>query len=383
MMYYFFWRGFFMKDYLGRDREISFIFPIDGDCLNEFDGAERDGCLWIKARVKADKNAKIEINENPAGLCGEYFEAEVPLMGHRTTLVAEDVSTGKQTNIAVYRLKDCVGRYRLSSDDNILFLKDINDNKDKYESIFENPYLAMYKEAHDKYGACVHLNIYYETDEQVGFSEKREYFNLSMMTDKFKDEWRKNVDWLRLSFHARHNSPDKPYKYTNMKRIGEDARLVNKEIIRFAGEETLSPVTTVHWGECTIKGLRELRNLGTRCFCGYFSFMDGEPVVSYFYPADLVAHIDGRDFWRDNEEDILFGKIDLVLNCHKLSEIVPLLEAVKENPHKGGFVEFMIHEQYFYKDYVNYIPEFKEIVLTACKWAYDNGYKGKLLSELL
>ena len=41
-------------------------------------------------------------------------------------------------------------RFRISSDDNILFLQDINKNKDTYSSIFENPYLAMYKMAHDE-----------------------------------------------------------------------------------------------------------------------------------------------------------------------------------------------------------------------------------------
>ena len=42
----------------------------------------------------------------------------------------------------------------------------------------------------------------------------------------------------------------------------------------------------------------------------------------------------------------------------------------------------MIHEQYFYEDYEYYIPEFKEIVLTACKWAKDNGYKGYFMGDL-
>ena len=41
----------------------------------------------------------------------------------------------------------------------------------------------MYKEAHDKYGANVQLNIHWEFDETT-------------------DEFIANSDWLRLSFHA-------------------------------------------------------------------------------------------------------------------------------------------------------------------------------------
>ena len=35
-------------------------------------------------------------------------------------------------------------------DDNIRFLKEINERE--YESIFEHPYLAMYRRLHEKYG---------------------------------------------------------------------------------------------------------------------------------------------------------------------------------------------------------------------------------------
>ena len=90
-----------------------------------------------------------------------------------------------------------------------------------------------------------------------------------------------------------------------------------------------------------------------------------------------------RDFWVDTEEDILYGKIDLVLNSYPLEEIVPMLEKVKANPHNFGCVEIMIHEQYFHEDYVNYIPEFREIVWTACKWCSDNGHKGYFMQDVM
>ncbi|MBQ8310565.1 MAG: hypothetical protein IJX80_06105 [Clostridia bacterium] len=40
----------------------------------------------------------------------------------------------------------------------------------------------------------------------------RPYFNLSMRTDKFKEEFHANADWLKLSFHAKSEFPPKPYQ---------------------------------------------------------------------------------------------------------------------------------------------------------------------------
>ena len=89
--------------------------------------------------------------------------------------------------------------YRFSVDDNIWFLRDLSFGH--YSSIFEHPYLKVYKDLHDRYGAKFQLNIYYET----------EGFDLSQMTDKFKTEWIENSNWLRLSFHAKADAPEAPY----------------------------------------------------------------------------------------------------------------------------------------------------------------------------
>lgn len=375
-----------MRDYFRYDSKIRFAFPLDGDCLNIYDGIEKDGALWVKVKLEADKNSKIEVNQIPATYNGECFEVEVPISGYRNNLVAKD-DAGNEEKIVVYKLINPTGIYRLSSDDNILFLQDINDHKDTYKSIFENPYLAMYKEAHDKYGANVQLNIHweYEADNEFFSDENRKDFNLSMMTDKFKDEFIANSNWLRLSFHAREPQTEMPYLHTDMKTISYDAERIYREVVRFAGEETLCKHnTTIHWGECTRDGMRAMSNLGLRGAYGYFNIRDnGRPLVSYFYPKDFVEHLHNRDFWMDTEEDILYGKIDLVLNSHPLEEIVPRLEKVKANPGNYGCVEIMIHEQYFHEDYVNYIPEFREIVWTACKWCADNGYKGYFLQDVM
>lgn len=60
------------------------------------------------------------------------------------------------------------------------------------------------------------------------------------MTDKLKDEFINNSHWLKLSFHAYSEFPDMPYKNTAPEVILEHAVKANREIVRFAGKETLS-----------------------------------------------------------------------------------------------------------------------------------------------
>ena len=41
----------------------------------------------------------------------------------------------------------------------------------------------------------------------------------------------------------------------------------------------------------------------------------------------------------------------------------------------------MIHEQYFYPHLRGYQPDFQEKIMTAVKWAFDNGYKPGFLKD--
>ena len=47
-----------------------------------------------------------------------------------------------------------------------------------------------------------------------------------------------------------------------------------------------------------------------------------------------------------------------------------------------AFMYLLIHEQYFYKDYVNYQPDYKEKVFKTVKWCHDNGYRPVTISEI-
>lgn len=376
-----------MRDYFGYEKQFRFAFPLDGDCLNIYDGEIKGGFLTIPVKVKAPINADIWIDEIKAEYCEKcgMYTAQIALRGYRNTIIAENRSSGEIIKAAVYKLREPVGKFRISVDDNILFLQDIAEHQNIYSSVFDNPYLAIYKKAHDLYGAKVHMNLYYEFTENdmQHYSGKRRYFNLTMMPDKYKSEFLANSDWLKFSFHARANLPDKPYETTSIARITEDIELVEREIERFAGREMISHATTLHWGASNENGVRALRQHGYKGLNGYFDFdSNGKPLVSYFYPNEIIENFQNRDFWVDNDENVIYSKVDMVLNSYKLENVIPKLEKIYDNPHIGGFVELLIHEQYFHKDYISYIPEYAEIILTAAKWLHDRGYKGSHLSEV-
>jgi len=269
------------------------------------------------------------------------------------------------------RDRNLVPCYRFSTDDNIWFLRDIARNADKYTSIFDNPYLAMWRDLHRKYGTKVHHNLYYQT----------EGFNLSQMPDKFRAEWQRNSDWMRLSFHALANDPGRPYIHASAEQIVRDYRLVVREIERFAGKEVLHPITTIHWGETTLAAARALRREGSRILAGYFAVRNDLPAVGYYLTVPQLRHMMGRDYWKDTREDIIFVRHDIVVNTVPLAGIDGHLERVASDPNQSQVMELMIHEQYFYPDYQSYEPDYRQRVERAIEWVTKRGYKPVFYEE--
>ena len=373
-----------MSKYFMTGAPVRFAFPIDGDCVNERDGRKTDSGVIIPVKVEAPEGHEIYICGEVAKFDGGIYVREISITESKTTLTAKDATSGDEASITVFYMPSAVKKFRLSSDDNILFLQDLTKNKDVYKSVFENPYLAVYKKAHDLYGAAVHLNLFYLFDgEHKNFPERHEYFDLSMMTDKFRDEFRANSDWLRFSFHSLTENPPKPYQFATPEKILEDYDKVCREIIRFAGEECLSDTTTIHFGEANVECARALRAHGTTTLTGYFEHTPkGAPLVAYYAPDDLIDHVGERDFWYDTDEDILFGRIDLVLNSNTYDWVMEEMDKILASPTRSGFVSIMIHEQYFYEDYSSFRPDFSDRVLHPCRLLFENGYTGAHISEL-
>lgn len=75
-----------MRDYLALHKPVHFVFSIDEDCLNQYDGTEKGGKLILHTLVAAAPDAEIYTNEEKAFFSGKYFEADLALNGRRNLL---------------------------------------------------------------------------------------------------------------------------------------------------------------------------------------------------------------------------------------------------------------------------------------------------------
>ena len=114
-------------------------------------------------------------------------------------------------------------------------------------------------------------------------------------------------------------------------RTKERQAMVKEQIHRFAGDELMGPVTTLHWGEGTVEGCRALRDSGYTALAGYFinEPEDDQYPVSYYLDKEKRQHVNKRSIWRDNREGIIFSKIAMVINGYDLDQISPYLDDYK------------------------------------------------------
>lgn len=256
-------------------------------------------------------------------------------------------------------MKSCI----FTVDDNIRFFKEICERG--YASVFEHPYLAMYKRLHEKYGLRVQLNLFYECDG----------FCLADMTDRYKDEWKNNSDWLKMSFHSRLENV-KPYKGSEYGEVFEDCSQVNREILRFAGENSLAKTTTLHYCLATDEGLRAVFDNGYRGLLGLYG-TEAEPRSSYKSAEEeckIIRHGDSVVSC-----GIAYAGIDVILNLYEKVEILKRLNELIGR----DIIKIMIHEQYFYEDYERYIPDFEDRIEAAFCLLFENGYESGFFENII
>jgi hypothetical protein len=355
--------------------------PLHGDVLNHHDLLEREGHSFVGVFGEAPAGATVTVNGVTAEREGTLFRCLVPLTGKQTDLVA---ALPDGANHAVSVLWDPVKqkRYRMSLDDNVRFLSDIANDPNAYPSLFDHWYLAFWKRLHHEYGTKTHINIYFQECWSVLPDGEEAWFDLTKMPDRYKGEWQDNADWLRLSFHALQDKPDRIYKDATYEQMARDFELVMAEIHRFAGEEVTSRFTTVHWAEAPREACRALRDRGIEGLLGLFQ--TDQPDASftrYYLPPELGQHIAGREAWKDLDEDIVFIGCDIVINGFALGAIEPHLDMLEANPHTQDLMELLIHEQYFRRELKHHQPDVFDKVETAVRWVTERGYEPTFWQE--
>ena len=354
--------------------EIRFLTPISGVMLGDIAGKPEGGSLWIDVALKSFAGRRITVNGREAEDHAGIYTVKVPLTAYRNVLTARDETTGAAAESIVYRLKNDSMKYRLSLDDNIWFFQDIA--RKQYDSLFDNPYLALYRDMHEKYGTKVHLNMYYCCPEFGGF-------NLTQFPDRYKGEWEKASEWLRLSFHALKNLPDQPYIRATYDQAYGECEMVNREIERFAGKSSMSDYTTIHWCEGTKEACRAFRDNGYRTLQGGTVGNGTEPIDYYIDDEAFWEGVRKFGYYHDEEEGITVTSSNVCLNSFTPEQIPKKLDSMTSKYPLCGFIDLIIHEQYFYPHYVNYLPDYRERVEAGIRWCAEHGYEPSFRSEPL
>jgi hypothetical protein len=216
------------------------------------------------------------------------------------------------------------------------------------------------------------LNIYYTTEDG---------FELPQFSDRYKSEWQDNSHWLKLAFHAYANKPDRPYQYAQPEQLIADLDKVAEQIHRFAGEQTYSPPTVIHWGMVQPAVLKPLFDHGVRVLSGYFGMRGSIWDVNYFLDDDRSEYLSRHDALMDFNSGIVFSKVDIVCNTVPIERIVPTLEPLAKDPNCAEIMDLFTHEQYFWPFYHNHIPDHAQRLETAIRWVTEHGYKPVFFHE--
>lgn len=254
-------------------------------------------------------------------------------------------------------------RFCFTVDDNVRVFKELNEGT--YASIFEHPYLAVYKRLHEAYGLRVQLNLFYEWKD----------FDLSQMTARFRGEFLANADWLKLSFHSRLENVS-PYESSGYGEVFSDCERVQCEILRFASEASLGKTTTVHYCQATEEGLRALKDNGVSGLLGLYG-SEEKPRASYQNTRDEEDRLRrGEVVCRGG---MAYAGIDVILNLFDKAEILRQLEGLAER----DLVKVMIHEQFFYPDYKNYQSDFEEKLDATFAFLTARGFASAFFEDVL
>ena len=249
--------------------------------------------------------------------------------------------------------------YHCALDDTIDVLEEINKKAGDLQSIFDVEVMGILKKFHEEYGTKFSLYLFYE---------KKGGFNLSLMTDKFRAEWQKNSNWLKLSFHARIKkgiSPDFYYRDADYQTARDDFILIKNEILRFAGPGSWDNYPRTHYWAGSREAVKAWRDCGIK---GLYYSCPGYPAL-YFSEAEL-KNLWEKDFWYDPEMKLFFITTNVKLPCSTVAEIEKVLAGLDNR----RIVEI------FCDDYN--LLELRAHMDKAIGWASAHGYRPVFYEEV-
>lgn len=298
-------------------------------------------------------------------------------------------------------------------DDIIWLFRDLT--RQRLKSLFDNDFMKLLKEAHDKYNLKVQLNLFYRTDYYYGWDE----FTLSEMTDAYKTEFEAASDWLKFSFHSKQEFPDYPHINASYDDIKKCFCAIRNEVFRFAGENSFTYGIMPHWGGVSFDGCRALKDCGVKLLhatYGHREEYSGNPdALPYGHAMRLICnrtpetglyfrgskdtsidnsicaynHRDGAEFEStikglhgvyDEKTGLYFKELEsMTLNLETADSIMETFEKRADDP----LISIGSHEQYFYRDYFNYQPYYGDNLLLMARLLHEAGRKCIFINDLV
>ena len=319
------------------------------------------------------------------------------------------------TNVELRRSKNLKGKCAFFFIDDVIWcLRDITRQRPK--SMFDHPFLGALKKAHDLYGLKVQLHLFYRTD----FFYDADEFTLADVTDAYKAEWAAASDWLKLGFHSLQEFPDYPWINADYEDAKKVCGNIFKEIRRFAGDATIARSTVAHWGSISKDTVRALRDCGVKlvsCSGGPRYEYEGDPSVLPYGHSFRLTHkrkpetalyrrishntaitssLAGYNnlspeqsaevryelayyYDRDLKVALRGARNAPMLNLSKLEN----LENEMQPALGRDYVCIGDHEQYFYKDYFAYQPDYADKILVAARLLKEQGHIFHFAEELV
>ncbi len=352
----------------------------DGAVLDHNHGVETAAGLEVEVIGMASSQADVIVNGRPATKCDRNFSAKVLLDKkiNKICVVADDAYGVRSQTITVAYDKNSFKRYNFFIDDCSFFLMHLATEHPK--SLFDEFFIGGLRKIHDAYGSKFTLNLFYHDDHHD--------FCIADMPDCYKSEFADNSDWLKMSFHAKSEFPDRPYQSADADTLAADYDLVHGEITRFAGERSFMRPLVIHWAMTNPENFRVLKERGVNLLTG--GFIDsishiGEKHsvrvtdIGYHYEKDICEYIAKRHLFYDRRFDMFLMNNLICCNYDNMNEIRRIFAALKDEPRDT--ISLMTHEQYTYPDYFNHIPDHIERIGFACRCATEAGYSPVYFAE--
>ncbi len=371
-----------------------------GAILNHHHGVETEKSLKVRIEGISDHGYPVTVNGIAAEMDGRRFFADIDLTEKINTVTASTVTPygNYAQELTLVWDKKSFKRYNFYIDVHIFTFTDLA--KERPKSAFDHFYLRGLKNIHEKYGTVFSLNCFYHNAHHE--------FLLKDMPDIWKSEFTDNADWLKFSFHAYSEFPDRPYAEASAEEIGKDWDLVQNEIYRFAGEAAYIPPCVIHWVNLHPAAAAEMLARGTRCYTGSLRLkvMGGPSLADrqkggnmnavqersmagsshtisslglklhYGFVDELSYHANHRNRYEPLLK-LYFYANDLCCNLTPINKIADRVKVIQEQSLQYGFENFGIvsHEQYTFPYYPNYLPDHMDRLELAARLYTEAGCK--------